>query len=61
MRSTSAGESIAAATEGELFLPIARVFEGQLSFICRNDPVPTQGTVIGLVSPSVQKDLDRAR
>jgi len=60
VRSSAAGESIAAATEGGLFLPMARVFDGQLSFICRNDPVPTQGTVIGLAAPSVQKDLDRA-
>ena len=60
VRSSQAGEPIAAATEGDLFVPIARVFEGQLSFICRNDPVPTQGTVLGLASPSVQKDLDQA-
>ena len=52
--------SITAATEGGLFLPIARVLDGQLSFVCRNDPVPTQGTVIGLAAPSVQKDLDQA-
>ena len=60
VRSSPAGEPIAAATEDQLFLPMARVFQGQLSFICRNDPVPTQGTVIGLAAPSVQKDLDRA-
>ena len=60
VRSSPADEPIAAATEGDLFVPIARVFEGQLSFICRNDPVPTQGTVIGFASPSVQKDLDQA-
>ena len=59
VRSTGADESIAAATEGGMFIPLARVFEGQLSFICRNDPVPTQGTVIGLAAPSVQKELDR--
>jgi NhaP-type Na+/H+ or K+/H+ antiporter len=60
VRPSPADESIAASTEGGLFHPIARVFEGQLSFICRNDPVPTQGTVIGLAAPSVQKDLDKA-
>ncbi len=60
VRSSTAGEPIAAATESGLFLPMARVFQGQLSFICRNDPVPAQGTVIGLAAPSVQKDLDRA-
>ena len=60
VRSSPGGEPIAAATEGGLYLPMARVFEGQLSFICRNDPVPSQGTVIGLAAPSVQKDLDLA-
>ncbi|MEO6570980.1 MAG: hypothetical protein ABIO83_05480, partial [Ilumatobacteraceae bacterium] len=60
VRSSPAGPSITAATEGGLFLPMARVFEGQLSFVCRNDPVPSQGTVIGFAAPSVQKDLDRA-
>ncbi len=60
VRAAGADPSIAAATEGGMYLPLARVFEGQLSFICRNDPVPTQGTVIGLAAPSVQKELDRA-
>jgi hypothetical protein len=58
VRSAVATASIAAMTEGGLFIPLARVFEGQLSFICRNDPVPAQGTVIGLAAPSVQKELD---
>lgn len=60
VRPAPAGGSIAATTEAGNFLPMARVFEGQLSFICKNDPVPTQGTVIGLASPSVQHDLDLA-
>ena len=58
VRSADATPSIAAMTEGGLFIPLARVFENQLGFICRNDPVPTQGTVIGLAAPSVQKELD---
>ena len=60
VRPSPTGEPISAATEAGLFLPMARVFGGQLSFICRNDPVPSQGTVIGLAAPSVQKDLERA-
>jgi NhaP-type Na+/H+ or K+/H+ antiporter len=60
VRSSAGGGAIAAATEGDLFLPMARVFDGQLSFICRNDPVPSQGTVIGLASPELQKELDQA-
>jgi hypothetical protein len=60
VRSSPADEAIAAATEGGLYIPIARVFDGQLGFICRNDPVPTQGIVIGLAAPSVQRDLDES-
>ncbi len=60
VRSAPATESIAAATEGGVVMPIARVFEGQLSFISRNDAVPTQGTVVGLAAPSIQKELDEA-
>ena len=44
--------AIAAATEGSLFVPIARVLDGQLAFVCRNDPVPSAGIVVGLASPT---------
>jgi NhaP-type Na+/H+ or K+/H+ antiporter len=58
VRSAPAGEPTTAAAESEQFIPMARVFEGQLSFVCRNDAVPSQGTVIGLAAPSMQKQLD---
>jgi NhaP-type Na+/H+ or K+/H+ antiporter len=58
VRATPASGSIAAAEEAGQFASLARVFDGQLSFICRNDPVPSQGTVIGLASPSLQQRLD---
>jgi NhaP-type Na+/H+ or K+/H+ antiporter len=60
VRAAPADGAIDAAAEAGVFLPIARVFDGQLGFVCRNDSVPSQGTVIGLASPSVQDDLDRA-
>jgi hypothetical protein len=60
VRAAPAGEPTSTAADDGSFLPIARVFQGQLSFICRNDAVPTQGTVIGLAAPSMQQDLDRA-
>lgn len=60
VRATAAEPSIAAAAEDGAFIPIARVFEGQLAFVCRNDPVPSQGTVLGLASPALQQELDRA-
>ena len=60
VRASVAGPAVAAVTEDGMFVPIARVFEDQLSFICRNDAVPEQGTVIGLAAPSVQKQLDES-
>ncbi len=59
VKAAPADEAISASTEAGLFVPLARVFEGQLGFICRNDAVPTQGVVIGLAAPSVQKELER--
>ena len=60
VRASPAHEAIAAAAEAGTFIPIARVFEGQLSFVCRNDAVPSQGTVLGLAAPAVQDELDRS-
>lgn len=60
VRSSPADPAINAAAEARLFIPIARVFDGRLGFVCRDDPVPSQGIVLGLAAPSVQQDLDRA-
>ena len=59
VRAAPADAAVTDAAEAGLFLPIARVFEGQLGFVCRNDPVPSQGVVLGLAAPAVQQDLDR--
>jgi hypothetical protein len=29
-----------------------------MAFLCRNDPLPTEGDVIGLAAPSLQRQLD---
>jgi NhaP-type Na+/H+ or K+/H+ antiporter len=60
VRSAPASSTINDATEANDFMPIARVLDGQLAFICRNDPVPSQGTVIGLAAPSIQQQFDVA-
>jgi NhaP-type Na+/H+ or K+/H+ antiporter/gamma-glutamylcyclotransferase (GGCT)/AIG2-like uncharacterized protein YtfP len=60
VRSTQAGAAIDAAFEAGLFMPIARVFDGELSFICRNDAVPTQGTIVGFADPVIQREFDEA-
>lgn len=59
VRSAPADDAAVAATESGEFIPLARVFQGQLSFVCRNDPVPTQGTVLGVAAPAFQQRLDR--
>lgn len=51
IRAVEADYRLTDLAEAGEFVPIARVFEGQLSFVCRNDAVPSQGTVIGLASP----------
>jgi NhaP-type Na+/H+ or K+/H+ antiporter len=58
VRSAEASDTLASATSDDTFLPFARVFDGQLAIICRNDAVPSQGVVIGLADPSLQKLLD---
>jgi hypothetical protein len=60
VRSAPASPTINDATAANDFMPIARVFDGQLAFICRNDPVPSQGIVIGLAAPSIQQQFDAA-
>ena len=42
----------------QIFLPLLRIADGKLSFLCRNDPLPPEGEVIGLASPSLQRQLD---
>jgi hypothetical protein len=41
-----------------LFLPLLRIVDDKLAFLCRNDPLPTEGDVIGLAAPSLQRELD---
>lgn len=60
VRALAADPAIATAVEDDAFIPLARVFDGQLSFVCRNDPVPAQGTVVGLASPAMQHDRPNA-
>lgn len=48
-----------AAERGE-FLPIARVIEGRMAFLCQNDALPTEGDVIGLGSPDLVREVAEA-
>lgn len=57
---TTAGGQIAAAVDDKQFVPLIRIEEGQMAFICRNDPLPETGDVIGLAAPHLQQALEAA-
>lgn len=56
-----AGRTIEEAHADELIIPIIRVTEGSMAFLCRNDPLPTEGDVIGLAAPSLQRQFAAER
>jgi hypothetical protein len=58
VRAAKSGAFIEAASEDQLFTPMVRVDQGRMAFLCRNDPLPTEGDVIGLAAPSLQRQLD---
>jgi NhaP-type Na+/H+ or K+/H+ antiporter len=58
VRTARGGDTIQEAVDAKLFLPVLRIVDDKLAFLCRNDPVPTGGEVIGLAAPSLQRQLD---
>jgi NhaP-type Na+/H+ or K+/H+ antiporter len=58
VRGAQSGAFIEAAFEDQLYIPMVRVDEGRMALLCRNDPLPTEGDVIGLAAPSLQRQLD---
>ncbi|MFK8025911.1 MAG: cation:proton antiporter [Ilumatobacter sp.] len=46
----------AAVADGE-FLPLIRIEDGEMAFICRNDPLPDVGDVIGVAAPELHRRL----
>ncbi len=58
VRGAHSGALIVSAVDDELFIPMVRVADGRMAFLCRNDPLPTEGDVIGLAAPSLLKQLD---
>ena len=49
--SVSGGSAVDTATGAGEFVPMVRVVDGKMAFLCRNDPIPTDGHVIGLAAP----------
>jgi hypothetical protein len=58
VRGARSSDLVRTATDEGLFIPIARVADGRIAFLCRNDALPAHGDVIGLAAPSLQKQLD---
>lgn len=58
IRTAPGGPAIQQAVDDQLFLPVVRLVDDKLAFLCHNDPVPTEGEVVGLAAPSLQHQLD---
>jgi hypothetical protein len=57
-RQLPGGSLAVGAVEEQRLVPIARLIDGKVVFLCHNDPVPTDGLVIGLAAPSLQHEID---
>ena len=60
VRTSPVGNVLESAVEDDLFIPIIRVIDERMAFLCRNDALPVEGTVIGIAAPSFQRELDNA-
>jgi hypothetical protein len=60
VRTAPVGEVLVSAVGEDLFLPLVRVVEGRMAFLCINDALPEEGAVIGIAAPSFQRELDNA-
>jgi hypothetical protein len=54
----AAGPVIVEAFADQQFIPLVRIEDEEMAFICRNDPLPVSGEVIGLASPTVQRSVE---
>ena len=54
---TSANSRLSSAVDDGEFLPLMRIEDGEMAFICRNDPLPDVGDVIGLAAPELHRRL----
>ncbi len=58
IRATTAGPLIETAFGDNLFIPMVRVVDGRMAFLCRDDALPEDGEVVGLAAPTLQHQLD---
>ncbi len=55
---TEAGPRVEHARAESQFMPLIRIEDDEMAFICRNDPLPETGDVIGLAAPALQRELE---
>lgn len=55
---TNTGPRVEHALEHGEFIPLIRIEDGEMAFICRNDPLPETGDVIGLAAPALQREIE---
>lgn len=55
---TEAGPRIEHALTEDEFVPLVRIEDDEMAFICRHDPLPETGDVIGLAAPTLQLELE---
>jgi hypothetical protein len=58
VRTVPAGSGAEAAVAENQFIPLIRVIEESMAFLCRNDALPSDGAVIGLAAPTFAQALD---
>ncbi|NND74616.1 MAG: sodium:proton antiporter [Ilumatobacter sp.] len=58
VRSAVVDDTIQAAVDDDTFIPMVRLIDERMAFLCRNDALPVDGVVIGLAAPSLQRQLD---
>ena len=58
MRTAPCGRLLDRVCESGTFVPVVRVVDGRMAFLCHNDAVPSEGSVVGLASPEAQALLD---
>ncbi|MEL6891520.1 MAG: sodium:proton antiporter [Actinomycetota bacterium] len=57
----TAGSAAQLALDDGEFIPIIRVEDGAMAFICRNDGLPISGDVIGIASPEARERFDELK
>jgi hypothetical protein len=58
MRAVPCGPLVDESCATGAFVPVVRVLEGRMAFLCHHDAVPATGDLVGLASPELRHRLD---